>query len=225
MYPQRSQKEKDSMTLKNASTINFKPFIALLLVLMMPALQSCQAVVVKNAAPVELAPAVYEDQFDNEYSIQVGDLLGIKFFENPDLDEEVRVRPDGRISLQLIDEIMVAGMKPSELKKVIGEKYSHILNDYRVSVIVREFMPQKIFVTGEVHTATVVTYNGPLTVLQAIAYAGGFTDTAKEGRVVVIRRLPNTNTRVFQVDIKKVLDGTDVKQDVLLAPYDTVYVP
>lgn len=184
-----------------------------------------QAVVVKNPSPHKLAAVSVQDQYKNEYLIQVGDLLAIKFFENQDLDEEVRVRPDGRISLQLIDELLVVGMKPSELREVIGEKYSHIFSNYKVSVIVREYQPQKVFVAGEVHAPDAIIMEGPLTVLQAISQAGGFTDHAKKTKVVVIRRNPTTDVQIFQVDLREAINGSDISQDIFLTPFDTVYVP
>jgi protein involved in polysaccharide export with SLBB domain len=84
----------------------------------------------------------------NEYLFELGDVIEIKFFYNPELNERVTIRPDGKISLQLIDEVEAVGLTPSELDKNLTEKYSEVLNNPEVAVIVKEFTRQKVFVGG-----------------------------------------------------------------------------
>ena len=160
-----------------------------------------------------------------EYRIQVGDRLEVKFFYSPELNEQVIVRPDGRISLQLVQEIVAAGLTPSELMKVIVEKYSAELKKPEVTVIVRSFGAQKIYVDGEVNKPGMVPILGLMTALQAISQAGGMKESAQVSEVLIIRRGAGNRPMAFPVNLDKALDGTDMSQDIALAPFDIVYVP
>lgn len=160
-----------------------------------------------------------------EYRVQVGDRLEIKFFYSPELNEQVIVRPDGRISLQLIPDIAAADLTLTTLTKQLTERYAADLNQPRVTVIVREFGTQRVFVDGEVGTPGMVPILGQMTALQAISQAGGLKDTARSTEVIVIRRGPGDAPVAFKVDLKKARDGGDLAQDVTLAPLDIIYVP
>ena len=110
---------------------------------------------------------------EQEFKIQVEDELDIKFFYIAGLNEQVIVRPDGRISLQLVQEIVAAGLTPAELTNVLVEKYSGELQRPVITVIVRAFGAQKIYVDREVMKPGVVPILGILTALQAISQAEG----------------------------------------------------
>ncbi|MDH3349589.1 MAG: polysaccharide biosynthesis/export family protein, partial [Desulfobulbaceae bacterium] len=86
-----------------------------------------------------------------EYRIQMEDQLEVKFYYNEDLNEQITVRPDGYISLQLIEDIKAAGLTPFQLTKVLKEKYKDVIANTEITVIVRSFMGQKIYVDGEVN--------------------------------------------------------------------------
>ena len=164
---------------------------------------------------------------DPNYRIQVGDTLDIKFFYNPELNEKgLPVRPDGRISLQLVDEISVLGLTPKDLQDLLKKKYEATeLRDVEIVVIVRSFSRQRVFVDGEVGLPTSVPVMGQLTIMQAIAYARGLRDTARLREVILIRRGKDYKPEIRTVNLEKVLDGTDLGQDILLKPFDIVYVP
>ena len=102
------------------------------------------------------------------YVIHAGDQLDIKFFYNPELNESVTVRPDGKISLQLVDEIQAAGLQPSELDQRLTELYSHELKKPVLTVIVRSFTGQRVYVGGEVNRQGLITLQPGLTALQAV---------------------------------------------------------
>ena len=184
---------------------------------------ACNAV--KNPAPLQQQNIQTNRNPDPEYRIQVGDQLDIKFFYNLDLNEQVTVRPDGRISLQLVHEIMVTGLTPSELTQLLTQKYAPELKKPEITVIVRSFGAHKIYVDGEVTKAGLFPLIGFTTVLQAISQAGGMKDTARRNQVVIIRRVEDNRPLVFQVDLEKVIDGTDISQDIALKPFDVVFVP
>jgi polysaccharide biosynthesis/export protein len=186
---------------------------------------SC-APVVKNPTPIT-SPGIqttyaYTEQ---EYRLQIGDQLDLKFFYNPELNEQVTVRPDGRISLQLVHEIIAVGLTPQELTDLLTKKYAPELKKPEITVIVRSFSAQKIYVDGEVTKPGMVPLIGFMSVLQAISQAGGMKDTARTSEVVIIRRGENHNPLVGKVNLDNAINGTDMGQDIILSPFDIVYVP
>jgi len=161
-----------------------------------------------------------------EYRIQPGDQLDIKFFYNPELNELlIPVRPDGRISLQLVGELTAAGLTPTELSRTLEEKYAVELKKPQIAVILRSFAGQMVFVDGEVNRAGLVNLVGAMTILQSISQGGGFKDTARPYEVVVIRRGSDHKPIIQTVNLEKAIDGTDMAQDIFLRPFDIVYVP
>jgi protein involved in polysaccharide export with SLBB domain len=162
---------------------------------------------------------------DEAYRIQIGDQLGVKFFLTPDLNEEVIVRPDGRISLQLIPEVAAAGRTPAELSKAIENLYSAELDTPEIAVIVRSFTAQRIYVDGEVRRPGEFPLNPPMTVLQGIALAGGLRHTARQREVILIRTKNRESPVFFHLNLKKAKKGKDPSQHVTLEPFDIVFVP
>lgn len=160
-----------------------------------------------------------------EYLIQPGDQLDIKFFYNPELNDLVIVRPDGRISLQLASEIPAAGLTPAQLTSTLEKSYAKELANPGITVIVRSFSSQRIYVDGEVNKPGMVALLGPLTVLQSIAEAGGLKDTAKTSQVLIIRKSKDNKPEAIEVNLDEIRNAADGSENVLLAPYDVVYVP
>ena len=183
------------------------------------------APIVKNPAPLHDHTFQVSPYIEQEYRIQIGDQLDIKFFYNPELNEQITVRPDGRISLQLVHELMVAGLTPSELTDSLTRKYAPELKKPEITVIVRSFGAHKIYVDGEVNKSGMFPLMGLMTVMQAISQAGGVKDTARTKEVVVIRHGAENKRLALQVNMRKILDGTDIGQDIALKPFDIVYVP
>lgn len=159
------------------------------------------------------------------YRIQVGDQLAVKFYQNRDLSETVVVRPDGRISLQLIGDVEAAGLEPSQLAAKLQELYASELTVPRPAVLVRR-MAGRVYVGGEVGEPGPVPLTPNLTLMQAVQSAGGFLDTAHLSQVVLIRRRPDTGEPVgYVIDMRPVIGGHDPGRDVPLAPYDVTFVP
>ncbi len=175
----------------------------------------------KNAAPLASLPQPTALQ---EYLIQPGDNLDIRFFYNPELNEQQQVRPDGRISLQLVGEQAVAGHTPHDVEMMLRNQYSRDLKQPEIAVIVRGFGGQKAYVDGEVGHPGMVDLTGGLTALQAVAQAGGATKTGETDSVILIRRVNGKPTAV-QLNLKSAIEGTDIGQDIQLRPYDIVFVP
>ncbi len=165
-------------------------------------------------------------QKPKEYVIEVGDTLDIKFVYNTELNElAVPVRPDGRISLQLVPDVKAAGETPSQLRKTLTERYSTELKKPEIAVIVRSFGGQKVFVDGEVVFPGPIDYRGRMTIFQAIAQARGTRETARMTNVIVIRKDFEGKPMAANIDLTKVISGKDFSQDIQLMPYDIVYVP
>jgi polysaccharide biosynthesis/export protein len=160
-----------------------------------------------------------------EYRIQIGDALDIKFFYHPELNESVIVRPDGRISLQLVYEVQAAGLSPEQLRQILREKYEPQISKPEIAIIVRSFNAQKVYVDGEVAKPGLVPLAGPMTVLQSIASAGGLKDTARSNEIILIRRGPENRPATMLVNVQKAIDGSDPTQDLSLQPADIVFVP
>ncbi len=159
-----------------------------------------------------------------EYRIGAGDELEIKFLHNPEMNERVPVRPDGRISVPLAKQIVAAGLTPGELENLLYQKYAPELKKPDVTVIVRRFEAQRIFVDGEVARPGLVPMMGPVTALQAIAQAGGFKETARVHEVLLIRQT-REKPIVALLNMEEALKNSDMSQDVYLMPSDILFVP
>ena len=160
-----------------------------------------------------------------EYRMLPGDQLDIKLFFNPELNETILVRPDGKISLQLIDEVQAAGLTPAQLDTELTRLYSQELKRPSVTVILRSFTGQRVYIGGEVTTPSLIALTAGMTPLQAVMNAGGFKETAKPAGVIVIRKGPDNRPIPLRVDLQRIIDGDTTAEDLQLQPYDIVYVP
>ncbi|NIR51885.1 sugar transporter [candidate division KSB1 bacterium] len=167
--------------------------------------------------------------FAPEYTLGFGDVLDIKFFRNTEFNETVTVRPDGRISLAKVGELYVAGMTPSKLDSVITATYGEIVRNPDVTVIVRDFGGYQVYVLGEVTKPGGIAIQRNMTVLQAIAAAGGRKISAQMGSVMILRRGKKKEIDAIKVNLKKSVDpkrrADILENDILVEPQDIVFVP
>ncbi|MBJ6725356.1 polysaccharide biosynthesis/export family protein [Geomesophilobacter sediminis] len=159
------------------------------------------------------------------YRIQIGDSLDIKFFYNPELNETVTVRPDGKIALQLVKEIEVAGRTAAQLTELLIERYSPQIKSPEITVLVRTFNTEKVYVDGEVNKSGLVALSEPMTILQAISQAGGAKQDSARLQDVILIRMSEKGKTAMTLNLEAALDGSDPRQDVALLPYDIVFVP
>jgi polysaccharide export outer membrane protein len=160
------------------------------------------------------------------YRIQVGDLLDVRLMLNPELNEEVSVRPDGRISTTVVTDEVAYNRTVPELAAALRQDYAKDLRNPRLSVVVKSFSPTRIYVGGEVNSPGEMINIGPtLTLSQAIARAGGHKVRGDSDSIFIIRRGPGDVPQFFSVRYTDVIKGRDATADVRLAPYDVVYVP
>lgn len=194
--------------------------------LILPSLISCANTVSMGRSDPREPEAFREsvNERKRDYILQIGDVIDIKFYYDSNLNETVIVRPDGKISLQLIGELSVEDQTPSELNKVIVNKYSKFLKNPEIIVIVKEFGGQKIYVGGEVMQPGVIALKGKTTVLQAIVNAGGFKETARQKSIVVISRGKEDTSVTRKIDLKDLISGKADGKEVFVKPFDVIYV-
>jgi protein involved in polysaccharide export with SLBB domain len=201
-----------------------KETVLVLAVLAVSLLIGCasQSSNIKEVEPLSASQIELQKPFI--YTIAPGDQLDIRFFYNPELNETITVRPDGMISLQLIDEIQAAGLQPAELDQKLTDLYSRELRKPVLTVIVRTFTRQRIYVGGEVNTPGLIELPSGMTTLQAIFQSGGFRETADPAETLVIRKGENNQPVPIRIDLAAVMDAGG-GSDIQLQPDDIVYVP
>ena len=164
-------------------------------------------------------------QKPQDYLIQPGDELEIKFFYNPEINEKVIVRPDGKISLQLVDEVPASGLTPLQLDNVLTQKYSRELKNPMLTVIVRSFTNERIYVGGEVNEQGLIDLKTGMTPLQAVLNAGGLKETASPESAIVIRKGTDNRPVPMKMNLKDAMYGKIGSADFILQPSDIVFVP
>lgn len=157
-----------------------------------------------------------------DYRLGPEDVIDVFVWKEPELSTSVVIRPDGKISLPLANEIEASGKTAVELQDEIKQRLQKFVLDPQVNVMVKQINSLKISVLGEVRKPDVYRIKNRVTVLEAIAMAGGFTDLARPNRVVVIRDTP-AGTKRFPIDVKKSVEDSGAPP-FYLQPLDTVYV-
>jgi len=196
-------------------------YVLLLVALcLMAACSSTKAIEKKAIVPMTTAV-----QKPTPYLIQPGDSLDIKFFYNPELNETLTVRPDGKISLQLIDDIQASGMEPAKLDEVLTKRYSKELRKPVLTVIVRTFSNQRIFVGGEVVRPGLIELGPEMDPMQAVFQAGGIRETAKLKETILIRKGENNQPIPIRLDLAAAMAGNGHRANFQLQPNDILYVP
>ena len=190
----------------------------------------------QTAMPVEAPPApppptvraeeppLAEAAQPGDYKIGPEDLLDIAVWNNTAMSRAVPVRPDGKISLPLLNDVQAAGLTPMQLRDVLAGKLTAYIPRPEVSVIVREVHSFKVSVIGEVKKAGQYELKSRATVLDLIALAGGLTPFASPSRIVVLRQEGTTTTRI-PFNYKKATSSTPPREDVALQPGDVIVVP
>ncbi|NUR56061.1 MAG: hypothetical protein HOQ29_16570 [Acidobacteria bacterium] len=158
------------------------------------------------------------------YVIGPEDVLTILFWRDKDMSGDVVVRPDGKISTPLLNDVQAAGLSPDELRVRINEEASRYIEDPNATVVVKQINSRKVFITGEVEKPGAYVLTGPMTVLQLIANAGGFKEYAKRGDIVIMRTESGRQIQL-KFDYSAVVAGRKLQQNVELKPGDTVVVP
>jgi polysaccharide export outer membrane protein len=163
------------------------------------------------------------DASTTEYLIGPEDVLDISVWKNPELSRKVPVRPDGRISLPLVNDIQAAGLTPSALRQQLAAKLAEFVPTPEVSVVVQDVLSAKVAVVGAVKTPGRFTLRSPATVLECLALAQGLTEFASKDKIVVLRQNGSTTTRI-PFNYSKVASGND-QENFFVKPGDIIVVP
>jgi protein involved in polysaccharide export with SLBB domain len=159
------------------------------------------------------------------YRIAYGDVLQVRFTYATNLDEQLPVRPDGKITLRMVGDVDVTGHTPAEVAQDLEARYASFVRHPDLVVIVTGFAPKEVYVGGEVARPGPVTTTGTLTALQAILHSGGFLDSAELANVVVLRDEGVETPGFMLLDLKGQLLMPGSANDIVLAPRDIVFVP
>ncbi len=171
-----------------------------------------------------LEGAVYEDNLDHEYRVAPEDILEVSVYDEPELIRQLVVCPDGRISFPLVGDIKVAGKTTAEIKAVVEKKIQVFVPNASVTVIIMELKSLKFYVLGKVARPGMFNVSNRVTVLQALAMAGGPTPFAKTKKISISRKV-GANTHHISVDYENILKGQYMEQNYTLERGDVVLVP
>jgi polysaccharide biosynthesis/export protein len=158
------------------------------------------------------------------YTIGPEDVLSVVFWRDEALSTEVVVRPDGMISIPLLNDVPAAGFTPEQLGAVLVKAASRYIADPTATVIVKEINSRKVFILGQVSRPGAFPLTGDMTVLQLIALAGDVLEYANSKRISIVRKEEDGERR-YPFNYRDVLRGRNVAQNILLQPGDTVIVP
>lgn len=159
------------------------------------------------------------------YVIGPDDVLSIVFWKDKDLSAEVTVRPDGKVSLPLLNDIQAQGRTPDELRDALKQAAQAFVEDPNPTVMVKEIKSRRVFITGQVEKPGPYPLTGETTVLQLIAMAGGIREFADGSNITIIRKGENGRTEILPFNYRDVLKRKNLTQNVQLKPGDTVVVP
>lgn len=157
------------------------------------------------------------------YVLQRGDDIEIKAYNIPELDQPVRIRPDGKISLMLLNDVQAAGMTAPQLGDMLGKEFSKYYRNPRISVVVREFSMMSVYVGGEVLHPGLIPLRGDITALQAVLQAGGLKETSRASIVTLLRSNENGVPQTYTLNVNEIL--LNKAPDVRLRSSDVVFVP
>jgi len=178
-----------------------------------------------TAAAASEAPVIPKGvDLPTDYVIGPDDNLDVIFWRDKDMSALVSVRPDGRITLPLLNDIQAAGLTPDQLRTAVMAAATKFVEDPNVTVVVKTINSRKVFVTGMVAKPGPYPLMGPTTVMQALSVAGGIQEFADSKNILIMR---NENGRpvAYRFNYKEVLKRKNLKQNIELKPGDTVVVP
>ena len=183
-----------------------------------------QAVASAGAMP-EATPPRANSSVRRDYVIGPEDVLAVDVWKEPEISRTVPVRPDGKISLPLLGDMMANGLTAEQLQASIKQQLQGFVSSPEVTVIVQEIRSEKVNVVGQVVKPGSYALSKPMTVLDALVMAGGFRDFAKQKKIYVLRVNKDGTSNRMAFNYKQVIKGRNLSQNVALEPHDTIVVP
>ena len=173
--------------------------------------------------PSAIANATYSV---GDYKIGPEDVLEVIVWRNQDLSKVVTVRPDGKVSLPLIGDVVAVGLTPDQLTREVVSRLKDYKENPNVSVVVQQVNSYGIYVLGEVAHPGKYQLKSYTTVLQAVSMAGGFTPYAAKNKMFMLRKIPDKDTEVrIPIDYDEIVSGEDSTHNAIMIPGDTLVVP
>jgi polysaccharide export outer membrane protein len=176
-----------------------------------------------QATSSESDPSLHKRNW--RYRINPSDILELTFALTPEFNQTVTVQPDGYITLRVVGDLPAEGQTLPELTESIKTAYSKILQDPQITVDPKDFERPYFTVGGQVGKPGKFDWRADVTLTQAIAIAGGFTDASKHSQVLLFRRVSDQWTEARIINVKKMMSSRDLKEDPDLRPGDMLYVP
>jgi polysaccharide biosynthesis/export protein len=182
--------------------------------------------------PTNPAPAAGPEQAAQpeaargRYTLKASDVLGLTFRYTPDYNHDTSVQPDGFVQLKgLPNAVHIQGLTMLEAQREIVKAYSTILKDPDITVTLKDFEKPYFVVSGSVRNPGKFDYRSHTTVMQAVAIAGGFDNSAKHSQILLMRKYSNDLVQVTKVDLRQVMKGNDPGKDLEVRPGDTIFAP
>ena len=193
------------------------------LVIQLPILLPAQTQKPATSIPVKPASPASSGMLPSDYVIGVEDVLSVVFWRDKEMSADVVVRPDGKISLPMLNDVVAAGLTPEGLADVVSKAATKFVRDPGATVIVREIRSRKVYIIGEVGKTGTFQLASEMTVLQAIGEAGGFVEGADKDDVIIVRNEGGKERR-FKFNYNDVIKGKNPAQNIRLMPGDTIIV-
>jgi polysaccharide biosynthesis/export protein len=200
-----------------------RTLVPVLLLAVLPAVTAGQTQKPTAGTNVNATSPAPSAALPSDYVIGVEDVLTVVFWRDKELSAEVVVRPDGKISLPMLNDVVAAGMTPESLAGLIAKAATKFVRDPGATVIVKEIRSRKVYIIGEVIKPGTFQLASEMTVLQAIGEAGGFIEGADKGDVIVVRNEGGKERR-FKFNYNEVVKGKNPAQNIRLLPGDTIIV-
>ena len=162
---------------------------------------------------------------DDTYVIGDADVISISVWKEPDISKQIPVRSDGKISLPLVGDIQATGETPLQLERAISDKLKGYMTDPEVTVIVEQINSPKYNIFGQVGRPGSFIITAGITIMDAIAAAGGLRDFAKKKGIYVLRQSPGGGVTKIPFNYDKFIKGKDPSQNIPIMPHDTIVVP
>lgn len=159
------------------------------------------------------------------YTLRAGDVLELQYRYTPELNQTVTVLPDGYVNLNLIGDLRVSGLTLTQAHDLILERLRERLNDPELNLILREFQKPYVVVAGEVGHPGHFDIRENTTAMQAILLAGGFTQAAKTGQILLFRKINTEEAEIRVLNLAKLKKSVDLERDIMLQPGDMLLVP
>ncbi len=180
-----------------------------------------------NASPTspQAAAEPVLQTHDPRYELRIGDTFDIGFRLTPEFNQTVTVQPDGYINLRDLPDLHVAGKTTPEITEILKKRYSRILHDPEITLMLKDFEKPYFIANGELGKPGKYELRGDTTVLEAIGIAGGINEKSKHSQVLLFRRASDKWMSVKVLDVKQMINSGDLTEDLHLRPGDMIYVP